>query len=193
MRLTLGILTGSLILLAGCRVPTTSPGAPATGATVANGAISVREAQEKVRVGASEAEVRRVLGPPYQETSGSSSGADGKHTVREMIYCNRSKGREVARIRLEDDQVRTVEIRTYPVWALDFGSFGSTPQEVKKRLGPPTRMVKKRRNGKLITYWIYTDRVNSEKTLLLDFYPDKRSMGMTIGPNRDDWDNGRID
>ena len=60
--------------------------------------------------------------------------------------------------------------------------------EVKKSLGPPQRSAKRVQVGKNVTLWVYTDKVESQRTLLLTFAADGRMQGAMIGPNRSDFD-----
>ena len=111
-----------------------------------------------------------------------------KENEEQLIFWNPKQGYAVAEIQMENERVREVRVETYPKWVLQPASAMSTQAKVREALGKPSRVIES--DGK--THWVYTDRKASQRTLLLSFGRDGHVREMVLGPNREDWDNGRI-
>ena len=95
----------------------------------------------------------------------------------------------MALVELTNDRVTSVKLRYYPEWAIrGLGDYGASMSKTKRLFGPPSRSAKRMGTGHNKTWWVYTDKIESEKTLLLTFDDKGHLYGSQIGPNRTDFD-----
>jgi hypothetical protein len=145
-----------------------------------------------VKKGMTEDEVQRALGKPHNNDGYSSTFRGVTDTFGTYTYWNPRQGYRVALVSFHNGICQNVEVKNYPSWAvLPFFSGGSTPTEIRKTFGSPSRIVPSKRSPGTV-YWVYTDSKACHRTFLIGF--DKgRTKTATLGPNREDWDSGRID
>lgn len=177
-----------LALLPGCQAP----------AEDLSGLVPAAAAA-RIRPGMTRREVLARMGEPHAgmaaNTGGRSTRTDPAGRVVEtrerLIYWNRADGRRVVEIDLQNDRVQRTQAKEYPKWMLE-GTFGSTQDEVRRSLGKPTHVIPQVLKGEKQTHWVYTDQSASERTMLLTFDPSGRLQATIVGPNRSDWDQGKI-
>jgi hypothetical protein len=175
------IVGASLLLLVGCqRLPPAAPVQP----------ITIYQATSTIKSGTNQGDVIAMLGQPWRSEGGSTTDPDRERTTYfDTLYWH--VGKDVARIDLVNHLVTTVSMRRFPTWAvMGFGYYGGTSMSaIRKQIGPPSRTAKHVENGQRVTYWVYTDKTGSEKTLLIVFNAKGYPTNMGCFPNREDLDD----
>lgn len=170
-------------LASGCRQPAALPSGP----------VDVHAALQKISEGMSEAQVQSLLGKFSWDERASSSYQNTTTQYASLFYENPAQEPGILIVRLKNDRVEEAKVMPYPTWARNrFPPASGTPEQVKSSLGNPSLTATKVRQGIETMYWIYTDKTNSKKTLVVGFENGKVATCM-LSPNRDDWDNGKID
>jgi hypothetical protein len=153
--------------------------------------LSVFEARTQITPGMDEDEVVALMGKPWRAEGWATTETAGilpvTTTFKRLFW---HEGNKVARVDLTNDHVATVQLRDFPAWALyDLGGFGTSMSDVKQHIGPPSRSAKRKGLHQDETWWVYTDKTGSEKTMLLTFNAKGKISGEQLGPNRSDFDD----
>lgn len=137
--------------------------------------------------------MRSVLGKPTWGEQGSDSYQGTTTRRASLFYEYPAQKRDILIVHFKNGRLDEAKVTPYPLWArFPFPTASGTPKQVKASFGSPSLTTTTMRQGRKTVYWIYTDKVNSKKTLVVGFENGKVASCM-LSPNREDWDNGKFD
>ena len=138
-------------------------------------------------------DIGALMGKPWRDTSekltitGTGLLLPNVTQTRKLYW---HEGNSVASVELTDGYVTAVKLRQFPNWWLrDGDDYGRSMSEAKQLLGPPSRSAQRGVAGKKSTWWVYTDKAASERTLVLTFDAKGQRNTSMILPNVSEYDD----